>query len=56
MPTGCSPIEVPRVRRWRLRFELLKKLNDLLGHQRLHREWIYAHQLFSQLKKVVSLH
>ena len=55
MPTGCSPIEMPRCRRWRIRFELLEELNHLLGDHRLNRQWIHPHQLFSQLKKVISL-
>ena len=55
MPTGCSRIEVPHSCRWRLRFKLLEKSNDLLSNQRLNRQWIHAHQLFSELEEIISL-
>ena len=55
MPTGCSRIEVPHSGSWRLRFKLLEKSNDLLSNQRLNRQWIHAHQLFSELKEIIAL-
>ena len=55
MPTGCSRIEVPHSGSWRLRFKLLEKSNDLLSNQGLNGQWIHAHQLFSELKEIISL-